>query len=59
MTKETAKAINDVSKKINDVELKLNQYIDMQLEATNGSLEDTDMALFELAELLSKEESNG
>ncbi len=58
MTKETAKAIADVSKKINEVELKLNQYIDMQLKQTNNSLQDSDMAIFELAQLISSKEEN-
>ena len=56
MTKETAKAIADVSKKVNEVELKLNQYIDMQLKQTNNSLQDSDMAIFELAQLISSKE---
>ena len=56
MTKETAKAIADVSKKINEVELKLNKYIDMQLKQTNNSLQDSDMAIFELAQLISPKE---
>ena len=56
MTKETAKAIADVSKKVNEVELKLNQYIDMQLKQTNNSLQDSDMAIFELAQLMSPKE---
>ena len=56
MDMETAKAINNLSKKVNEMIERLDNYFADKHNENKSSIEDTDMAVMELAELISKEE---
>lgn len=64
MEEDVAKAINEVSKKIMRIESQLSKALSNQIDKNKSSIEDTDMAVIELAALITdskqKEEiSNG
>ena len=56
MNEETAKAINALSNKVNDMIERLDNFLVDKHNENKQSIEDTDMAVMELAELISKEE---
>lgn len=56
MDKDTAKAINALSNKVNDVIERMDKYFSDKHIENKTSIEDTDMAVMELAQLITEKE---
>lgn len=57
MDQEVLKAINDVSRRLGEVEQKLDEYFLEKHLINSASIEDTDMAVMELAALINDVEA--